>query len=672
MASEARAVTFELRVFGRTLELLGSQMYKQRDAAIAELAANCWDADAANVWICVPDAGRYDPSTAEIVIRDDGCGMSESEVQSSYLVVGRNRRAEANLSPRQRPVMGRKGIGKLAGLGLAKRMQVASWAGGQQVSFDLDSGLLTSPLQGAEALGIAGHVCSAASRPTASGTEVRLTSLRHRTGLDVEKLRESLGRRFSRLVRGEMTIHVNGVAIAEPQVAEVCGQGEDTLPSGEKVRYRYGFATKPIHSELLRGFAVYVRGKTAQAPPYYFGAETTASHQHGTRYLTGEVHADYLDDGTDNDSDLVSTDRHELAWERDELTELRQWGDQMVRKALREWARTREDRVDDWIGKDPDLLERRARLSPEYAGRLSRYLKQLSQAENFERDQALELARALVGAFEYRDFHDHIPALDEVADDPERLRELVARLSEWRVLEARATLEILAGRLSIVDRFRGMVSEGVPEVAPKVGMDNLHDLLGRFPWLLNPDWQVLNEERVLTDQVRKWASADLQPERAGRYDFLALSDEGKLIVVELKRPGHDLDISDARQVEDYRKRLERAEGSRDVHMALVGSRDSRDDEEQRAWAARSDAHVYLWSQLCDRARAHYDYMRGVLEADVSHATFDARTNEVKQVRHVLSTGSAYRSPAQRIGRASDATAPPPSQAAKPKGRRKRK
>ena len=51
---------FPLTVMGRTLEHLGTQMYKRRDAAIAELVANAWDAGASKVSIYVGDAADYD------------------------------------------------------------------------------------------------------------------------------------------------------------------------------------------------------------------------------------------------------------------------------------------------------------------------------------------------------------------------------------------------------------------------------------------------------------------------------------------------------------------------------------------------------------------------------------------------------------------------------------
>ena len=82
---------FHIKILGKLLEHLGVQMYKHRDAAIAELVANSWDAGAKNVWITIPNESTYDPNKSEILIEDNGCGMDETDMQDKYLVIGRNR-----------------------------------------------------------------------------------------------------------------------------------------------------------------------------------------------------------------------------------------------------------------------------------------------------------------------------------------------------------------------------------------------------------------------------------------------------------------------------------------------------------------------------------------------------------------------------------------------------
>ena len=67
-------------------------MYKRRDIAITELVANSWDAGATRVDIYIPKEDEYQPETSEIIILDNGIGMSDDQVENEYLVVGRNRR----------------------------------------------------------------------------------------------------------------------------------------------------------------------------------------------------------------------------------------------------------------------------------------------------------------------------------------------------------------------------------------------------------------------------------------------------------------------------------------------------------------------------------------------------------------------------------------------------
>ena len=130
---------FSIKILGRLLELLGVQMYKHRDAAIAELVANSWDAGANNIWISIPNETNYDPFISEILIEDDGCGMDESDLQDKYLVIGRNRRTSENSDEfRGRKVMGRKGIGKLAGFGIAVNMTIETWINDKSIELNLN------------------------------------------------------------------------------------------------------------------------------------------------------------------------------------------------------------------------------------------------------------------------------------------------------------------------------------------------------------------------------------------------------------------------------------------------------------------------------------------------------------------------------------------------------
>jgi len=642
---------FSIKVLGRTLELLGTQMYKQRGPAIAELVANCWDAGATEVHITIPDDEAYDPASDVIVIRDDGEGMTDDQVQENYLVVGRNRRQEGQADAAVRPAMGRKGIGKLAGLGIAQKATLRTWRNGRLTELTLDMAHLKLDANEVSTVRIPGHLRGIPDGYGTHGTEAELAGLKHITPIAVEQVREALGRRFSRRVRGEMRIFVNGQALREPELGlehrvPQDALTEETLADGCIVRYYYGFASQVIRSRDLRGFVVYVRGKTAQAPPFFFGVEGTASGQHGTRYVTGAIEADFLDAGADDESDLISTDRQEVDWEAEGAQELREWGETLCRGVLREWVDFRGDRMEERILRDERFVTRIERLDPNSRIQVQSFLRRLGRAETAP-DRAEDLADALLRAYEFRHFHDVVGEIEAVGDDPERLAELLARLREWKVLESRAILEIVQGRLAIIDKFKEMVLNRAPETAPRRGDDNLHDLIARYPWLLDPEWQVLSEERYISTQLKEWLEDDVQDEDERlRYDFLALANGGTLLVIDIKRPGKAVEYGEMQRLATYRERL--ASSSRDVRMVLVHAGTLNvSTAEQEAWEGRRDALILEWEQVCERARRHYEHYGAVLRGDIEAGDFGRAEVEVQQTRRVLERGSTYRTPRER-------------------------
>ena len=128
---------------------------------------------------------------------------------------------------------------------------------------------------------------------------------------------------------------------------------------------------------------------------------------------------------------------------------------------------------------------------------------------------------------------------------------------------------MVKGRLEIIDKFQVMLVNDVRETAHEIGDDNMHDLLGRFPWLLNPEWQVLAEEQSLTKQLQEWGTKDIGKDDRSRYDFLALENDRTLVVLEIKRPGHAIDVDDTTRLTKYRERLAAANTRPEIHMVLI-------------------------------------------------------------------------------------------------------
>lgn len=102
----------QFQVHARVLDLLGEQQIADLPTAVSELFKNAYDAYADKVFLDVHRDEKL------VVLWDDGKGMSEQDVLSRWLVIGTPgkvlEKASQPSGKRLRPVMGEKGIGRLA------------------------------------------------------------------------------------------------------------------------------------------------------------------------------------------------------------------------------------------------------------------------------------------------------------------------------------------------------------------------------------------------------------------------------------------------------------------------------------------------------------------------------------------------------------------------------
>jgi len=103
------------------LDHLGRNLYRSFITVLGEAVSNAWDADAKNVRIYI------DRDKNSFFIKDDGVGMTAADFQDRFLKIGYTKRKEGQTSsPKGRPYIGRKGIGKLALLSCAEKITVIS------------------------------------------------------------------------------------------------------------------------------------------------------------------------------------------------------------------------------------------------------------------------------------------------------------------------------------------------------------------------------------------------------------------------------------------------------------------------------------------------------------------------------------------------------------------
>ena len=124
---------YKITVDTRILELLGPNLYTNIYYVLAELIANAYDASARNVYIINNDD--------EIVVEDDGNGMSYPDDINKYLNVAKETRTTEEdaytKDELHRRKMGRKGVGKLAALSVSKEVYIKTIKDGDKSGFIL-------------------------------------------------------------------------------------------------------------------------------------------------------------------------------------------------------------------------------------------------------------------------------------------------------------------------------------------------------------------------------------------------------------------------------------------------------------------------------------------------------------------------------------------------------
>ncbi len=637
--SEETVTTAEKKLYlefhGRVIEHLGIPMYQSPVDAIAELVANAWDADATSVAIELPETVT-DPD-ATFVIRDNGIGMDFGECQSLYLAVGRNRRGEAaeEQTAGGRPVLGRKGIGKFAGFGIASLVTVETVSGatGERTVFQLDLDALTAddkPTTGQKEIDVVEYDPPDNGRKRQHGTLITLSKLTIQRAPSENRFRISMARRFLlHQEQADFRVSVQGEPL--PQSYNVAGfeyQFPKDLPEpiegveidedgwgleavdGNRIRWRFLFQQDTIDEEELKGVAVFAGGKLAQRP-FFFNLIGGLTGQHGAEYLAGQVVADFIDRLP---ADLIATERQRVNWDKVETAPLLDWGQSRLRLAFKVWAKLRSEaktkRLEERL---VGFADRLGRLSKHEQKTVKRALTSLGAIPTLSERQFDDLGRAVLGAWEQGRLTELIAEIAESEDLDESA--LLDMLVEARVLTALQTVEVVRTKLEAIQGLRRRIEEKELENA-------VRNFIAKNPWLISPEWETFTRESGLRHIIRQAAeAAELSTDiYRGRVD-LTMASGRQLLVLEFVRPGLAVDWDHLSRFERYvlsiRSSVQTATGSRFQQVTGYIIADRLDNTPEFPGKiqdmGRNDMYALDWHTLLGKAEAGWDDFLNILE-----------------------------------------------------------
>ena len=634
--------TLTMKFAGTMIKHLGLKMYGGAVPALVELISNSWDGDARKVRIKIP-LNRALTKGDTIVVRDDGIGMSYVECENKYMILGRDRvKEEGEASEGSRRVMARKGIGKLAGFGIARKITIDTIRNSMRTKFTLN-------LDDIERLQ-PGHnytIHDVQAEPTSDddGTTVTLTDLSIRRTINEESFHNSLGRRFAVLSK-HFKVYINTKVLKRkkqdfefrfpPKGRRFNTETIETTKGNVDFKWWIGFQEETISAPELQGVSVVVNGKMAQKP-WFFDLAGGQWGQHGKAYMCGEVVADYLD--SKNFVDLIASHRSLVLWEHPDAQPLLKAMQKNVRKCLSDWAEMRaEKRVQQILSKSK-LSKRIARYPARDQGAIKGAIKSLSRITTLKTENMDNLIKEILLAYDDTSFRQVLLELKE--EDPPTLKKLLEILSEFRVLEALKLARIVWGRLEVIERLQLLVDEKASE------RYDLHPHVKDHPWLFGPEYDSHRHEQTLGRIVKEHFKLDItdDPDKLKRVDVTVMRGASDLVLFELKNPEVKIGWKELEQIERYVLFLREYAGSqiskeitRVIGFLVVSSYETRETGviEKVKTLEENGIHVLTWSGLLAKTRrAHTLFLENVK----TRAPEDPRLEDIPEYQDVGEVGA---------------------------------
>jgi len=339
-----------------TIDKLGIKLYDKAANVVAELIGNAYDADAENVtvniplnkWLATRSQNKEIDHGYEISVEDDGRGIPPELINDFYLKVGTNPRIDPRRGPvspeKKRNIFGRKGIGKLAPFGICKIIEVRS-AGGDKTPqgyktahFILNYEDILTETDEAYPPNVGSDDGTYSAK---RGTAIRLRNFWPRRTPDAETFHRQLARIFGmqlpdfkitikdgvngeHFVVGQLPIEIEEETKIEVHDRPVVMEDGTTLP----LRGYVAYSKRHYANEEVSGVRIYARGKLVSTTRD-FGLKAGFTGEHTLRsYLTGEIHADWVDD----EEDLVHTGRQDILWDSEKGMSFRKWGQELLKE----------------------------------------------------------------------------------------------------------------------------------------------------------------------------------------------------------------------------------------------------------------------------------------------------------------------------------------------------
>lgn len=646
---------FEIKIDLNVLNHLGMSLYSNTPAVLTEIISNAWDADANNVDITL------DVEKGEVIITDDGHGMSREDIIHKFLKVGYARREHGRYKSDdlQRQVMGRKGIGKLAMFSLANKIQVFSHKQGHEAQgFEVDVEELQRKIKSSN-----NYTATSINVPHdfKYGTTIKLFDLKKSIDKTQTYLRKRLARRFSIIGPAhDFIVKINSTDITSNDrdfladlefLWEFGPSDPDRIKSCKNLSQRNTIDNKVTFDGIdyfLTGYigSVEKPSQLKKDPEISNNSVTVISNgrvfeedillEYGsakvfTNYLVGELVADFLDDN--ERPDMATSSRQKLQQNDPRYPVLKGFFDRTLQAIDKDWDKWRRQKgLEDVKDSSPSVtawLESMTKHERESAEKLLGKINtfRFSGDEESQKVAKKTVLKNTVLAFERLRIQDNLDALDKISNlNSEHFKEVFASVND---IEASMFYEITSQRLKVIDKFQKITDDNELEKAVQV---YLYDHL----WLLDPSWERVTGttvmEQTLTTELRQVVP---DAPTGARIDIAFKTVSGKHVIIEMKRPKVHPDILELIQQgkkyvtatkQWFSNNPKSCPGNKipsiDVIFLVGAGYDSGDDDYVRNLLQSINARVLTYSDL-------------IIQSKQAYAEYQAKKDDAARIMNIV-------------------------------------
>ena len=529
---------------GGLVKHLGLQMYTSPTRALAELISNTWDAEAKEVRIKIP-LDQEITESSEIEVADTGIGMTFEECRDEYLIVGRDRRKEeGELSKNgKRRLQAHKGLGKLAGFGIANLIEVRTVKNKWLTHFTMDYEKIEKAKLAADCRL---DVIEDKKTKEPNGTKIILKRIKLKQSIPKERFLLSMARRFS-VFSDTFKVYINDEILEKKEMPLEFrfpeGEGnwnQDTIPGCGEIKWWIGFTKDPIKDDFSQGVSIISRGKIAQEP-WFFLLTGGLWAQHGKEYMTGEVVVDELD-GVE---DLISTDRATARWNHPTLVPVVEWGQAKVKELIKEWAKRRSEKKLEKLKASIRYAEIIEKYQPRERAEIKHVFEKLASSPTLGDEKIYQISLSFLKAFQ----NEHVMSLIREMDamSPDSQEEIWSLIAEYDILEAIDTFQKLKARRDIIKKLSEMIEQGVAE------RPDMQEFIKKHRWIIEPRLEYMRPETSLDRLLVKEFKIPPTKTPDGKKipDFFCLGGLHSIVIVELKRPGRAIPKVELDKARDY-------------------------------------------------------------------------------------------------------------------------